>query len=132
MTLHRVMRDIILLYTAWKTLYLGELPLITCPHLHHKVALELHFPFSIGPSLLNPNWGTTHMSSFFLHMANLGYAVISRDDNTGSPCCSEFSFLRVEKPRPHSSNTPDLCKVDTPGAFGTSWLSAISNIIHAI
>ena len=39
-----------------------------------------------------------HMSLMFLHMANLGYGVVSREDNgwNNIGCCSEYSFLKVE------------------------------------
>ena len=34
-------------------------------------------------------------------MAELGYAVVSRDDNPlGTYCCSEYLFMRVEARRP--------------------------------
>ncbi len=38
------------------------------------------------------------MSLLFMHLANLGYGVLSREDNPYNQlgCCSEYSFLRVE------------------------------------
>ena len=38
------------------------------------------------------------MSLLFMHLANLGYGITSREDNgyQNLGCCSEFSFLRVE------------------------------------
>ncbi|KAL4424082.1 hypothetical protein ABPG75_001383 [Micractinium tetrahymenae] len=40
------------------------------------------------------------LAVFFGHMADLGYAVVSREDNLpwGEGCCSEFTFIRVEQP----------------------------------
>lgn len=37
---------------------------------------------------------------FFGHLADLGYGVVSREDNTkwGPHCCSEFTLLKIEKP----------------------------------
>ena len=37
------------------------------------------------------------MSILFYHLAKLGYAPFSRDDNLGDGCCSEYSLLRVEE-----------------------------------
>jgi hypothetical protein len=38
------------------------------------------------------------MSLLFMHLANLGYGILSREDNPYNQlgCCSEYSFLRVE------------------------------------
>ncbi len=46
-------------------------------------------------------WTSSHMSLTFLHMANLGYAPIFREDNPWENlgCCSEFTFLKVEAAR---------------------------------
>jgi len=40
------------------------------------------------------------LAVFFTHLADLGYAVVSRDDNPQSRegCCSEFTLLRAEVP----------------------------------
>lgn len=39
---------------------------------------------------------------FFEYLAELGYAVVSREDNPlslpGTGCCSEFTLVRVEQP----------------------------------
>ena len=39
-----------------------------------------------------------HLHFLIMHLANLGYALISRDDNPLFPYGSELSFLRVERP----------------------------------
>jgi hypothetical protein len=38
------------------------------------------------------------MSLLFMHLANLGYGILSREDNPYNSlgCCAEYSFLRVE------------------------------------
>jgi hypothetical protein len=66
--------------------------------LPEQISVELHFT-GLGsgiPEVAARN--QVQMSLFFLHMANLGYGVISREDNMfgSSGCCSEYSFLRVE------------------------------------
>jgi hypothetical protein len=39
------------------------------------------------------------LAVWFGHFANLGYALISREDNPyGMHCCAEFTLLRVEQP----------------------------------
>jgi hypothetical protein len=50
-------------------------------------------------------WSLHELSSaeiavFFAHFADLGYGVVSRDDNIewGLHCCAEFTLVKVEKP----------------------------------
>ena len=57
-----------------------------------QIGIELH----MAPNYFNSQRTSIHMSVLFLHMANLGYAPYSRDDNFHGDCCSEYSFLRVE------------------------------------
>jgi hypothetical protein len=40
----------------------------------------------------------TEMAIAFAHLADLGYAIVSREDNIYCNCCSEFTFLRVQQP----------------------------------
>ena len=46
------------------------------------------------------------MALIFSHLANLGYAPVARDDNMQGDrgCCSEFSFLQVERQLPAASD----------------------------
>ena len=57
-----------------------------------QIGIELH----MAPNYFKSERTSIHMSVLFLHMANLGYAPYSRDDNFHGDCCSEYSFLRVE------------------------------------
>jgi hypothetical protein len=38
---------------------------------------------------------TAEMALFMQRIADLGYAIVSREDNWLCPWCSEFTFLRV-------------------------------------
>ena len=40
------------------------------------------------------------IATLTMHLANLGYAVLSREANVwgGEDCCAEFTLLRVEEP----------------------------------
>ena len=57
--------------------------------------------------LANPRrfWSLHELSNaeiavFFAHFADLGYGVVSRDDNIewGLKCCAEFTLVKVEQP----------------------------------
>lgn len=61
-------------------------------NLPSQLAIELHFAEPGRPSQRDSTWA--EMSMMFLHLANLGYASISRDDNFHGNCCSEFTFIR--------------------------------------
>ena len=70
--------------------------------LPEQIAIELHFTGGSQWSNHIPVVSAKNqvqMSLFFLHMANLGYGIISREDNPDANigCCSEYSFLRVEQ-----------------------------------
>ena len=58
-----------------------------------QLAIELHFAEQGRPSQRDSSW--SEMSMMFVHLANLGYASTSRDDNFHGSCCSEFSFVRL-------------------------------------
>ncbi|KAI3432632.1 hypothetical protein D9Q98_004178 [Chlorella vulgaris] len=71
----------------------------------HYHSLYLFTSFHNKPQYWDNMVWTMHQLSlaelavFFQHIANLGYAIVSRDDNPlGRGCCSEFTFLRVEWP----------------------------------
>lgn len=40
---------------------------------------------------------TAEMALFMSHMANLGYGIISREDNPGCPHCSELTLVNVKE-----------------------------------
>ena len=73
------------------------------------IAMEVHFT-NLYNGLRNPTdfshlfWpmhdvSLGELAVFFSHFANLGYALISREDNpAGLHCCAEFTLLRVEQP----------------------------------
>jgi hypothetical protein len=70
-------------------------------NLPEQIALEVHF--ALGgkwTNLFAPSAAkiSAQGSMLFSHLANLGYAVVSREDNPdlNTGCCSEFTFLRVE------------------------------------
>ncbi len=44
------------------------------------------------------------MALVMLHLANLGYMAVSRDDNLVYGCCAEFTFLLVETERKSSKS----------------------------
>jgi hypothetical protein len=77
----------------------------TSQGLPEQISVEVHFTFQ------HPQWPDGpltaaartqfQMSLLFQHMANLGYAIASKEDNPylDIGCCAEFTFLRVEKLR---------------------------------
>ncbi|KAG7668114.1 hypothetical protein NADE_005159 [Nannochloris sp. 'desiccata'] len=74
------------------------------------IAMEMHYDdlyFGTGAWLNIEEQGTLYwpghgkvslaeLSLFMFHLGNLGYAVVSRDDNPVCEHCSEFTLLRVE------------------------------------
>lgn len=64
--------------------------------LAHAVAMNQVWQTGLG--FPTGAWTSSHMSLAFLHMANLGYAPIFREDNPWENlgCCAEFTFLKVE------------------------------------
>lgn len=50
----------------------------------------------------SPCLAQAELAVFFQYLAELGYAVVSREDNPlslpGTGCCSEFTLIRVEQP----------------------------------
>ncbi len=102
---------------VWHSLLLTDRLTDTCPllpaplllqalgeikeHWHglpEQIALEVHFslPGQGFPDSAAKNG--PQMSLLFSHLANLGYAVVARDDNPhmNLGCCAEFTFLKVE------------------------------------
>ncbi|PSC73432.1 hypothetical protein C2E20_3494 [Micractinium conductrix] len=83
-------------------------------HFPHQISLEVHYKqlYSMTDFMGKRDewrhmlWPMHELSLgelgvFFGHFANLGYAVVSRDDNPytgGEGCCSEFTLIRVEQP----------------------------------
>ncbi|PSC71017.1 Histone H4 [Micractinium conductrix] len=83
-------------------------------HFPHQISLEVHFKnlYSLTPFAHKRNhwdnmiWPMHQLSLgelgvFFSHFSNLGYAIVSRDDNLApraNGCCSEFTLIRVEQP----------------------------------
>lgn len=72
------------------------------PALPEQIAVEFHFATDgewVGhmPPVAAKN--QVQMSLTFMHLANLGYAVVSREDNPSKlvGCCAEYSFLKVEQ-----------------------------------
>eukprot|EP00808_Paulinella_micropora_P017032 g2133.t1 len=74
-----------------------------------QLALEVHFAHhTLGPQGEKAAAKQSpHMSLLFAHLAILGYAIVSREDNMylHSGCCSEFSFLLVENNHHHHHYT---------------------------
>jgi hypothetical protein len=68
-------------------------------HLPEQIALEVHFSLGSGVFPASAAKNSPQMTLLFSHLANLGYAVVARDDNAGANlgCCSEFTFIRVEE-----------------------------------
>jgi hypothetical protein len=75
------------------------------------IAMELHYddlyfgtdawlnPGNESSTLFGPRHGkvsVAELSLFMFHLGNLGYALVSRDDNPLCEHCSEFTLLRVE------------------------------------
>ncbi len=58
----------------------------------------MHFSLGSGVFPATAAKNSPQMTLLFSHLANLGYAVVARDDNPHANlgCCSEFTFLRVE------------------------------------
>lgn len=78
------------------------------PYLPEQIAMELHYDgiYSGTPSYLNKEeWGNllwpmhkaslSELSLFVSHIASMGYAIVSREDNNIAHHCSELTFLRV-------------------------------------
>jgi hypothetical protein len=68
-------------------------------YLPEQIALEVHFSLGAGMFPITTAKNSPQMTLLFSHLANLGYAVVARDDNpiASLGCCSEFTFLRVEE-----------------------------------
>lgn len=76
-----------------------------------QIAMEVHFSSNIlydtcldSTNFQNLYWALHDVSLgelalFFFHLADLGYGVVSREDNIpwGVSCCAEFTLVRVEK-----------------------------------
>ncbi|KAG2427394.1 hypothetical protein HYH02_014614 [Chlamydomonas schloesseri] len=93
------------------------------PGLPYMLAVEFHLDrLSTGPGPLQPNPGAdvsrfdqmwmrqtisqVELALFFQHLASLGYAPISREDNPWGTCCAEYVFLRVESHRRTHARPP--------------------------
>jgi len=76
--------------------------------LPRQVAVELHYDgiyygtsdFKNGASNQNLLWplhsmGLSDLSLFVSHIVNLGYSIVSKEDNPGAPHCSELTFQKV-------------------------------------
>lgn len=68
-----------------------------------QVSFELHYAdlFAIQSGV--GSWGREQLSSLqltvlFAHITNLGYAIVSKEDNPACPHCSEFTLLRIQLP----------------------------------
>jgi hypothetical protein len=86
---------------GWEFQAMGDLR-ETTQGLPEQIAIELHF--AGGGQLANhlpavAARNQMQMSLLFMHMANLGYGIVSREDNPidNIGCCSEYTFLRVEQ-----------------------------------
>ncbi|KAG2427614.1 hypothetical protein HXX76_012267 [Chlamydomonas incerta] len=70
--------------------------------LPEQIAVEVHWHHGITNSAgLQPQWGRSlfgvmDLSLFFMHLANLGYGIVNKEDNPACPSCSEFTLFRVE------------------------------------
>ncbi|KAG2494265.1 hypothetical protein HYH03_007620 [Edaphochlamys debaryana] len=76
------------------------------PHLPEQIAVEIHYlsygnKLSAGFPLFGrlPGFTVTDLALFFGHMANLGYGIVSKEDNPECPDCSEYTLYRVESSR---------------------------------
>ena len=78
------------------------------PYLPEQIAMELHYDgiYFGTPSFLNKeDWGNllwpmhkaslSELSLFMAHVASMGYAIVSREDNAIAHHCSELTLLRV-------------------------------------
>ena len=76
--------------------------------LPRQVAVELHYDgiyygtsdFQNGASKQNLLWplhrmGLSDLSLFVTHIVNLGYSIVSKEDNPHCPHCSELTFQKV-------------------------------------
>lgn len=93
-----------------------------------QISMEIHYAtiyFSKDKTDFSNLFWTQHEMSlgelalWFGHLANLGYGVVSREDNPGGlHCCSEYTFLKVEQPGgcPMISYTPPPGGVPPPRA----------------
>ncbi|KAG2486233.1 hypothetical protein HYH03_015058 [Edaphochlamys debaryana] len=76
----------------------------TTAGLPEQIAMEIHSSNAASDSSANPprwhrpEFGVRDLALVFWHMANLGYAIISREDNVWDNGVAEYSFLRVEAP----------------------------------
>ncbi len=65
-----------------------------------QIVAELHFHTVEEERELAPMVARSapQMGLLFLHLANLGYGPVAREDNpnAGLGCCSEVTFVRVE------------------------------------
>ncbi|KAG2495386.1 hypothetical protein HYH03_006654 [Edaphochlamys debaryana] len=75
------------------------------PSLPEQIALEVHFLGWRAPylSVTSPIWGRRRLGLhdlglFFMHLANLGYGIVNKEDNPYCPHCTEVTLLRVEAP----------------------------------
>jgi hypothetical protein len=70
----------------------------TWGNLPEQIALEVHLYHGSKAVRTTTAKNKQQLSLLFGHLANLGYAVVLRDDNPHANvgCCSEFTFLRVE------------------------------------
>ncbi|KAG2497336.1 hypothetical protein HYH03_004498 [Edaphochlamys debaryana] len=75
----------------------------TTMRLPEQIAVELHYrsdPASAlslsQPLFFRPELDLAELALFVGHMANLGYGVVSREDNAFCDMCSELTFFRVE------------------------------------
>eukprot|EP00877_Chromochloris_zofingiensis_P010958 jgi/Chrzof1/6115/Cz17g10100.t1 len=77
---------------GWEYVAMSELSELDV-HLPQQLSMEVHSG-SFGDFQVTP----TSLAVFFGHIANLGYGIVSKEDNpiAGSGCCSEFTFLRVQ------------------------------------
>jgi hypothetical protein len=73
----------------------------TNPSLPEQIVVELHFTTGA-----KHNWNMRgeaarnqfQMSMLFMHMFNLGYGIVAKEENRNAVgCCAEYTFLRVEQ-----------------------------------
>ncbi|EFJ42522.1 hypothetical protein VOLCADRAFT_97395 [Volvox carteri f. nagariensis] len=90
--------------------------------LPEQIAVEVHWHEAYLRNFeadLQSHWGrgefgVTDLALFFLHLANLGYGIVSQEINEFCPSCSEFTLVRVEASVPYGGN----------GAVHTGWHGA--------
>eukprot|EP00798_Chlamydomonas_sp_ICE-L_P006840 gene6840-30816_t len=66
----------------------------TDPVLPFQLSIEMHFK-PIGPA---PFARESEMILLFTHLYNLGYAIVSKENNMIGDCCAEYTLIRIEKP----------------------------------